>query len=255
MLGELSRSGVGKPTHVDCVKSIAALKASCSSSNAELVKELREDSHAQALLASTQEDAALGRMSPLVSADETDMSKVLLNPRFSVMQEKDDGSSKVRAIDHLSWSPLGSETRDAEHRPSKRARKEGSVNGHTVPAEKLSHDTLDMLAAAMCKSKELMGKPPGLIKGDIDAAFRRIPVAAEHRWACGIAFLVDGKVHIGIGVGGLRCACDFPLVGESVATCSMSVWRCGLSTCMGKSGRCNRPHSPKVSEARGAQIC
>ena len=44
---------------------------------------------------------------------------------------------QVRAVDHFSWSAFG------EH-------KEGSVNGHVAPAEKLRHDTLDSLAEAWC---------------------------------------------------------------------------------------------------------
>ena len=35
------------------------------------------------------------------------------------------------------------------------------------------------------------------MQADIDAAFRRIPVAAEHRWACGVAFIVSGQARDG----------------------------------------------------------
>ena len=30
-------------------------------------------------------------------------------------------------------------------------------------------------------------------QADIDAAFRRIPVAPQHRWACWVAFLAMGQ--------------------------------------------------------------
>ena len=33
-----------------------------------------------------------------------------------------------------------------------------------------------------------------LMKADVDAAFRRIPVKPDERWMCGIAFMVDGQV-------------------------------------------------------------
>ncbi len=98
MLGELSRSGVGEPRCVDCVKSIAELMASCARSNAALLRELREDSNADSLLAMTREDAALGRMLEPVPVSEADLSRVLLNPRFGVQQERDDGSCKVRLL-------------------------------------------------------------------------------------------------------------------------------------------------------------
>ena len=164
MLGELPRSGVGKPSDVDCVKSIDGLRDSCASTNAKLLKELRADEGAQALLALAREDAALGRMQEPTPVDEASLAHVLLNPRFGVQQEKDDGRVKVRAIDHLSWSPATAAGIHAEQRPSKKARKEGSVNGHTTPSEKMSHDTLDALAAAMRKHMEVMESPPGLIK-------------------------------------------------------------------------------------------
>ena len=34
-----------------------------------------------------------------------------------------------------------------------------------------------------------------MFKADIDAAFRRIPVKPAHRWACGVAFRVMGRVR------------------------------------------------------------
>ncbi len=80
-------------------------------------------------------------------------------------------------------------------RPNKRALKELSVNGHTMPKEKLQHDTLDHLAACMRLFVALTGVVPGLWKADIDAAFRRVPIRACHRWACGVAFVVHGVVR------------------------------------------------------------
>ena len=66
-------------------------------------------------------------------------------------QEKEDGSFKKRAIDHFSWSPGTAAAAGETVRPSKKARKEASVNGHTVPTEKMSHDTIDMLAKVRVK--------------------------------------------------------------------------------------------------------
>ncbi len=97
--------------------------------------------------------------------------------RFAVVQERPDGTQKVRPIDNMSWST---------HGPSGTKRqKRGSVNGHTVPAEKMSHDTLDTLAMTMKKFVSKVGCVPGLLKADIDAAFRRIPIRPQHRWAYG----------------------------------------------------------------------
>ena len=126
MLGELSRSGVGRPTDVDCVKSVAGLRETCAQSNAALLRELREDVGAQALLAMTREDAALDRMMEPVPASEADLQRVLFNPRFGIEQQKEDGSCKVRAIDHLSWSPATALAAGAGSRPTEGQKRECS---------------------------------------------------------------------------------------------------------------------------------
>ena len=164
MLGELERSGVGQPMHVDYVRCIADLQRCCRSSNAELLQELREDSHAQELMRLTQEDASKGRMTAPVAASTGWASELLLNPRFGVERERADGSIKIRAVDHLSWSPASACEADSQRRPSKKARKEFSVNGYTTPAEKMSHDTVDVLAAALRKFVAVVGCVPALFK-------------------------------------------------------------------------------------------
>ena len=164
MLGELHRSGVGASCDRDCVKSIAVLQASCLASNECLLKELKEDSLSADLWQATEKDARLGRMSEPRPVDEADLGTVLLNPRFAVEQLKEDGSTKVRAIDHLSWSPGWRSEASPTERPTKRARKEESVNGHTAPAEKMHHDTLNTLEHTMRMFVEETGQVPGLMK-------------------------------------------------------------------------------------------
>ena len=96
-------------------------------------------------------------------------------------QERPDGTAKFRAVDHFSWSHAGKG-------------KAGSVNGHTATCEKLKHDTLDCLVLAMSSFKEKVSEVPHLYKADIDAAFRRVPIKPEHRWACGVAFRLKDMV-------------------------------------------------------------
>ena len=57
----------------------------------------------------------------------------------------------------------------------------------------MCHDTLDQLGELLRRFERIVGTLPGLIKVDIDSAFRRIPVRPEDRWALGIAFAADGK--------------------------------------------------------------
>ena len=68
------------------------------------------------------------------------------------------------------------------------------MNGHVTASEKLDHDTLDALALAMRKYVERLDCIPVLLKSDIDSAFRRVSVAPEHRWACGVVFVALGEV-------------------------------------------------------------
>ena len=108
----------------------------------------------------------------------------MLHPRFGVVTEKPDGSIKVRAVDHMSWSAFGQKKKD-------------SVNGHAFPREKLHHDKLDQLAEVgwLVKAwvgefvflqvlelfKKLNKECPSLFTADVDWAFRRIPGKPEDR--------------------------------------------------------------------------
>ena len=180
-MGELERSGIGRPVDVDPVNSIDELEASCHARNKSLVRQLKDQCHADELMAVTWQDAALGRMTEPQRVEECDLSQVLLHPRFDVEQLKPDGSLKVRAVDHFSWSTRGEG-------------RETSVNGMTCASEKLAHDTLDDLASALVSFVTLSSSVPGLLKADIDSAFRRVPVKPEHRWLCGVAFRKQGQV-------------------------------------------------------------
>ena len=151
-----------------------------------LLAELREDEHAGELLRLTREDADMGRMSWPIPVKEGGVKECLLCPRFAVRQSKTDGSIKLRAVDNLSWS--------AGWVKDRAAMKEWSVNGHAVPSEKLKHEALDELCSVLEAFVELTDHCPGLWKADIDAAFRRIPIRADQRWACGVAFRAHGKV-------------------------------------------------------------
>ena len=106
---------------MDLVKNVAELKASCQTHNTELLPQLREDSNATELLRLASEDAKLGRMSFPKPAQADEMAEILLNPRFGVEQLKEDGSVKVRAVDHLSRSPSSQLENGRGEPPSKKA--------------------------------------------------------------------------------------------------------------------------------------
>ena len=196
LLGVLHRSGIGTAVSDIDPSSYEALWESMALSNHALFDELREDAHAQDLLSMTKEDARLGRMSWPVPVSDASQVDFLLNPRFAVEQPKPDGSVKLRAVDNFSWAAKWKVGDGAcAARPSKKRLKVESVNGHTFPQEKLKHETLDELVVAMKQFWKCVGVPPALWKADIDSAFRRVPIKPAHRWACGIAFKVDGQVR------------------------------------------------------------
>ena len=153
------------------VASVELLRDDCLRNNMHLLPSLREDPQGEELHRLAREDAALGRMTWPVPASEVDMEELRLHPRFAVEQgQKQDGSAKVRAIDHLSWS-AGSESTHKRKR-SKQHMKEASVNGHCAMSERIHHEHLDRLIAAARRFIMMLGMCPGIWKADIDAAFR-----------------------------------------------------------------------------------
>ena len=74
--------------------------------------------------------------------------------------------------------------------------------GHVTATEKLKHEALDEVCSAMREHKRLTGKSPTLWKADVDSAFRRVPVNADQRWCCGVAFKIFGEA--------CRVAATFP---------------------------------------------
>ena len=126
-----------------------------------------------------------------------------------------DGSTKVRPVDHLSWWSDPDATGNA--RMSKKRMKvhvafvenasflyaitacdlqEASVNGKCVIPEKIKHHHLDDLIDGMKHFISVINVLPGLWKADVDAAFRRIPLRPEHRWAAAIVFACKGVVCV-----------------------------------------------------------
>ena len=80
--------------------------------------------------------------------------EVLLVPRFAVEQGlRPDGSMKICAVDHFSWSASYT-----GKRRSRRTTKQHSVNGHYTMPGNVRHDHLDDLLAAMRLWWEMLGQ-------------------------------------------------------------------------------------------------
>ena len=159
MYEKLKKSGVGE--EVECVEGrpVEDLRAKGKAHNEALIKSLREDVCADKLLEAASADAALGRMTVPVDITNAIPQGVLLHPRFGVEQVKEDGTTKLRPVDHLSWSPG-----DAEEAPTKKDIKRESVNGYTIPQEKMRPDTLDKFIAVLTSFVMTVGCIPGLFQ-------------------------------------------------------------------------------------------
>lgn len=183
----MPRAFLGEAIEKEEAENVEGLRRDCWRSNKALVQSLREDPLSSQLLELTVKDAQLHRMTKPVGLDGLNLEEIRLVPRFAIQQ-----GEKVRAIDNFSWSaPV------VAAGPKPRA-KLGSVNGHTVIHEGIRHDHLDqyteMLRAFVAETSKL----PHLWKADIDSAFRRLPLRAEHRWAAAVAFKHQGQACIGI---------------------------------------------------------
>ena len=159
---------------LDCIDESAGheLRASTLDNNRAVRKGLSSDNFASELSAQVEADVCLNRMTAPVPVPH-DLSDIRLSPRFGVEQGlKADGSIKIRAIDDCTRS---------------------GINECCEPCRKLKVDGADALLASIRKFQSMTGISPELMKSDIDAAYRRVPIAPAHRWAAGIIF---GSKHI-----------------------------------------------------------
>ena len=175
--------------------------------------------------------------------------------RFGVVQgTKSDGSVKVRAVDHFSWSckyhkvcpsgnlhdagllcPFGFKecTISKQRKASSKKRKRlCSVNGSTVVPETIQHDHIDQLAVVLKGARERYGALPGIFKADVDAAYRRIPLDPAHRWAAAIAYR-RGKdimlaVHRACPFGSCSAVYNWERVGAMLCTMGRRILKLAL---------------------------
>ena len=145
--------------------------------NVKLLNSLRDDPHSQDLLDATVKDQKLGRMGPFVDPSTVDLDTNLIARRFAVVQ-----GEKVRPCDDESANDF---------------------NQHFVPEEKLDWDgadhvvsSLEAFHASRMQSSEpnAVEREPSVIKADVDAAFRRVPLPAAQRRFAWVAFRHKGSV-------------------------------------------------------------
>ena len=161
LLGQLPHAGKGPPKQFPLPTSIEALRTSSPEHNRSVLSSLREDANSRAIHEGALADATLSRMTAPAVLAKADLSRVRLSPRFSIVQGvKPDGAPKIRVVDDES---------------------RGGINSACQPAERLLLDGADILVDALRFYYGLHGHAPALFKADIDSAYRRVPIAPEHR--------------------------------------------------------------------------
>ena len=93
-----------------------------------------------------------------------------------------------------------------------------------------------------------------LWQADIDAAFRRIPIKPEHRWASGIAFKVNGKVAAAICQYARSNYICISCAGDDEHAQRVYVRGHCKRTRLGKSRRCPVFHRATIPENRGLSL-
>eukprot|EP00973_Karenia_brevis_P012867 1746553-Karenia_brevis.AAC.1 len=210
ILGKIDCGGIGLSKDSTEAKDSDSLRAGRGQQNEAILASQRDDKHADWLVQQMQEESTLGRMTPPLEIHDSEAYGWLLQPRFCVEQAKPDGSFRKRPIDHFSFSVGGAVCMyQAE-----------SVNGYAEPVEFLKHDTLDNLAQTLRVFKNLLQEVPGLLKADIDNAFRRIPIFPGHRWACGVAVKRGRRLyasqHIACPLGAVASVVAWERIGAAL---------------------------------------
>ena len=135
--------------------------------------------------------------------------KFLFSRRCGLEQgTRPDGSRKVRTMDDGT---------------------ESGANACAVAAGKIRPDRLDTLVAITRRISRMCGGRVSLWKADIDAAYRRVPVAPGDRWMAGVAYRVGGKLHRALHLaqpfGFVGSVYNWDRVGAMVGHIAMSLLR------------------------------
>ena len=175
VVGVLDDTGLGTPMVASRPMDTSTLQAECHTRNMRLLASLHQDKHAAVLVEKMEKDAKLGRMSMPRNILDLDLNENLLMRRFSVEQTQQNGSVSVRAVDDGSAS---------------------GTNECCAATEKLSNDRYDKVAAVAQSLYAKTNCIPALLKCDIDAAFRRIPVKPDHRWLLWAVVLLNDQIFV-----------------------------------------------------------
>ena len=148
---------------------IAELREQRQALNKQVISRLRPSEWDQDVLANTLEDVSFGAMAGPWPLATIDTSRVSLSRRLPVREER-DGEVRTRVVDDKT---------------------ESAVNLATQPAEKLSHDTIDVMIVIL-RLFLIADEAPLMWKRDIGKVFRCIAIEASHLDLSWVVFMADG---------------------------------------------------------------
>ena len=149
-------------------------------------------------------------VSRLCTANQMCLDLVTVSPRFAVEQGlKPDGSLKIRPVDDFTRS---------------------GCNAATDPSGALVYESIDALLASIRAAKHCMNAEGecnlSLWKADIDSAYRRIPIAPEHRHLAWVAFVSNGQAllaqHTALPFGSVASVYHWDELGELIKAIARS---------------------------------
>ncbi len=116
------------------------------------------------------------------------------------------------------------------------------MNSCTLAAEKLKCDTLDGLFNNLRRMRKRVQGPLRLLKADIDAAYRRIPIRDRHLEYGYVVFLYQGTPmisgHLAMPFGAVASVHNWDRIGYGVV--SLLCVRAGI-TLIGQAPSCALP--------------
>ena len=170
ILGKIDTSGRGVQKQVTELESTSDLWTNRVRNNRRLAESIRPTERDGEVMRQTLDEAKLGRISqPRVYKPGHDDELGVLSTRFGVQQNSD-----VRCIDNGTSS---------------------GCNPCSTASERIREHRLDTLFG-MAQLLVFLGMINlACCKADVKAAFRRIPIHPDQRWATGIIFMFQGVLH------------------------------------------------------------
>ena len=165
--------------------------------NEQVLNSIKPLPFSEDIMPQAKADWEKGWMSEPRELVPSDLDEVNITRRIPVREERQNGW-RTRIVDH--------ET-------------ESLINEATRPADKIQHDSLDILAVIVTMLMAA-GATPALWKRDVSSAFRRVPILAGHLDLSWVAWFDAGKFwiaqHLGMPFGTVSAVYAWHRLGHAL---------------------------------------